>query len=378
MTQTVEPRLSNNLGDLLSVASINKLVIIDDSFFNSENSIEDSTLIVFISAQSHLFFEVIPGLKDIEETDQILNFVRTSIEDEQIRRQIVDIYVNNQSDAKDALKAEAPDTQTMAILKDLINKLPAGYAIENLNYSGSEWEKNSASLLEEHGNGTLFLIDRDFTSEGKSEDFGLNLIHQLQNLNQSNNYIALLSHTFLPGSEIELWSQLADKHGLQKDRFVIISKSRLANDKPDIEGFLHLVKLAILCGPLKNLRDLVKDHYIESISQTRECLDKWTVFDFDEAIFGSSRREGIWEGDTLIRVISTFTNKMVKNKVNQDSNVRELISFARKASLVNIPKNSRHIWPGVGEMALEYQRLELYFDADSINQHYLPIERKRG
>lgn len=355
------------LGKLLRIANIQKLVVIDDWYV--ENKIDIETITAHVLAAPEKYLSLIPDLAtfDKHETDFISNRVRKALVDTKIADQARQIC------ATDTEENAGLDFGTMSVLDRLIQAIPEEASVNVFRLSNSEWQTSAENILNPTTGETLLLVDRDFAREGKSENHGLTLISGLVESNPESVHCALLSHTIAPGDELDRWNALADEHSIPQHKFVVISKTRLADEQSDLDGFLNLMRLSILCGPLKDLRDKVRDHFASALDTTRSDLEAWSVFDFDEAIFGSSRKEGIWEGETLLRVMTTFMTRAAKEGVLGDSEVRNTINLARQASSVAI-SDGLHPWKRVGQMALEYQKSELYLNDSDINTHNLPIE----
>jgi hypothetical protein len=356
-------------GSLLNVAEICSLIVVDDSY--AANGVDIDEIVLTAQKSPNAFVELIPALSNLEEdeTDRVSSIVRQALDgNSDLTKQAWQICRTG------ACEDATLDAKTMSVLEELIRAIPSDRLIQKSQFSGGEWLQHASLLLQQEKGGVLILIDRDFGREGKSSDYGLTLIANLLKVERESVYCALISHNISPGDELDQWSKLAEEHGIAQHRFVVISKRRLADDQPDFPGFLHLMRLSILCGPLQDLRNRVRDHFTNAIDETRKKLDTWSVFDFDEAVFRSSQKEGIWEGETLLRVMTVFTTQIARTSVFGDQVVRDLIGFAREASLVQIPYDERHQWHSVGRMARAYQHAELYFESEYVNMHHLPLE----
>lgn len=356
--------------NILKSAAIQNLVVIDDYYAVDKLDIEQ--ILGLIQADKSKFESVLSELKSIEqiESDFISNIVRKAWRNPEIKQQLQELCVDESLHEEDLL-----DVVTMDVLKQLLNKIPTDESIKLHKYSSSDWEKEMKTVLQEdpNGHGTLVLIDRNFKRENKSEDYGLTLIAGLIEKHKEI-HCALVTHTVECGQELCQWQELALNHHLDEHRFIVISKTRLNNENPDIGGFLHLLRLAILSGPLKKLREHAKVPFSQALLNAQQSLSSWNVYDFDEAVFGSSRDECVWEGDTLMRIVVSSFIQDAQKLVRQDTEFIRLIDFARKTSKINIPDDERNSWPEIGKTALSYQRSEYYIAGEQINEHFLPIE----
>jgi hypothetical protein len=356
------------LGKLLNVAHIQQLVVIDDWYIKNEIDIE--VIVATAQASPVKYADLIPELATLEsdETEHISSIVKRALEDTTIAEDAWKICM-----AGDDENAKL-DSRTMSVFERLVSAIPVKASVRSHFLSGSEWDDQANIILDPINEGTLILVDRDFAREGKSANHGLTVISGLLQEHPNGVHCALLSHTVAPGDELDQWVVLSETHGIPQHKFVVISKTRLADGQDDLAGFLNLMRLSILCGPLQVLRDKVRDHFENALDTTRTKLGAWSVFDFDEAIFASSRNEGVWEGETLLRVMTTFMARSARTGVLGDPEVRSTINLARQASSVKIPFADLHPWKSVGRMALEYQQSELYHKGSSINVHHLPLE----
>lgn len=353
------------LGSLLAVAKIQQLVVVDDTYLKPEIDLE--AIVVSAQIAPSRYAGLIPALETVEEDEgeRISGIVRGALENGDVAKHAWEIYQPKAQDAGD-------DAKPMSVLEELFRAIPRETGIRCFQLSSSEWVAQADTILDSANGGALVLVDRDFSREGRGTEHGLTVVAGILGGGTEGVYCALLSHTITPSEELVRWGELAEEHGIPPHRFVVISKTRLGD--ADLAGFLHLLRLAVLCGPLQELRDKAKVLFKEALDTTHAALELWSVFDFDEAIFGSSRGEGVWEGETLLRVMSTFTVREARERVLGNQDVRKLIDLARCASSVLIPFDELHPWKSVGQMALAYQRAEYYFDRTYINTPHLPLE----
>ena len=152
----------------------------------------------------------------------------------------------------------------------------------------------------------------------------------------------------------------------------MIAKARLNSRAPDYAGFLHLLRLAILSIPIKKVRDSARAHLQQAHEAAADSLAAWNVYDFDSTVFGSSRKEGVWEGETLLRIAAHVATCTMRDKVRGDEDFISLVDAARKVSMVPI-SGGRHGLEDAGKQALSYQRSELYLPAEIVRFHHLPL-----
>lgn len=357
------------LSSLLKSASIGQIIIVDDLYAQASIGIEE--IIGHIQASPKQFEELFPVLKTLDagESEMISLAVRQAVDLDPNTVDVAAVICRDNYPSN----GDQEDVKTMSALKSLLHAIPLDDPIKSYWLSSQEWGSQESVLMSSE-TGTIILFDRNFSNEGKGDDHGLALIRNLISKSRANTYCALLSHTIKPTQELVQWRVLADSHGIDRDKFLVISKTRLADDSPDFAGFIHLLRLAILCAPLQQLRNSVSVHFTAAIESTRRRFDEWNVFDFDEVVFGSSRKEGLWEGETLLRVMSTFTTASARKSVFSDCEVKKLILMARASSSVKIEPREKITWHNIGRMALEYQIAETYTEEVDLNTHHLPLE----
>lgn len=259
-------------------------------------------------------------------------------------------------------------------LQQLLADLPE-FTFETLSLR--QWNEVRDQYLadEDAGRHTLFLFDRDFRRENASSDEGLNLVREVQK--QGASLCGLITHTVPVGAEHEAWDNLSRDHQLDRDRFLVIAKQRLSvDDGLTHYSFLRMVRLAALssrCGAMKNAAWKV---FADSVEAAREALERVSVSDFDQIVLASSRREGVWEPETLFRIFSVFMRREARRRMHEDE-AADLPSKVRDARAVSvIPGDGDDVYgrePPLPE-AIRLHRFELFESPEFINQHHLPID----
>ena len=380
---TEPPKVSevrSALAEILAALEVGRIIVIDDEYAAPDLAPPD--IIGFVQSMPDRFVDLVPGLGELEEeeTDLIARAVRYALEadgagalEARVRALGSQAEVDAPPGDKDAAldTVEATENKTREVLAVLCEELEQRFEA----ISATEWEERRDELLADGEGRALILVDRDFSEEGKHDNYGLELIRDLVTMSdEARPYCALFSHTVLPASELQQWRELAAEQGLARDRFVVISKARLGEDEPDFVGFIHLLRMAALSGPLEQLRTGAATLLAQAIDETKAEMAEWNVFDLDQVVLRSSHHEGVWEGDTLLRVMARFTLSKARREFLADGVARSHLAIARKASSVTVPGREQVPWLGIGAGALAYQRTELYEPGDFVNPHCLPIE----
>ena len=250
-----------------------------------------------------------------------------------------------------------------------------GYTLTTLSLS--QWKSKKDSLLSNSDSvsRTLFLFDKDFRKEGKSDDYGIELIRQAHRKNVT--ICGLITHTIVKGQEIACWKKLADDYGLDKNRFLVVSKQRLTSeDTAEYYGFLRMVRYIALSNSSAAMKMTAWSIFEEALEEAKKSLEAMSILDFDQIVFTSSIREGVWEPDTLFRVFSVLLRREALTRLHDKSNsdfVRK-VAVTREISTIPLEIGEEFGTEPPCPEALKIQRFELYESAEYINKHNLPLE----
>lgn len=222
---------------------------------------------------------------------------------------------------------------------------------------------------------TLFLFDRNFGREKGSADEGLVLVREVQGRGVA--ICGLITHTVSLGAEQAAWSDLAREHGLDRNRFVVIAKQRLAGDgEPEHYSFLRMVRLAALSSRCASMKKAAWKIFAESVEAAQEAMERVSVLDFDQIVLTSSRREGVWEPDTLFRVFSVFMRQEARRRLHEDSeaDISTKVAEARKVSSIPVEAEAAFGSEPLCAEAIRVHRFELFESCELLNSHHLPVD----
>ena len=246
--------------------------------------------------------------------------------------------------------------------------------LDFVTLSLAEWRRKSNNLMQDaKAERTMFCFDRDFRwEEPGTEDEGLRQISSVQSENVG--YCGLLSHTVPLRDEYEAWNSFSIDHGLERDKFVVISKERLNTDPPDLRGFLAMLRLAALSPRYDAVKSKTWSVFHKSLNEAKLALDKLSVHHFDKAVFGSSRAQGIWEPDTLVRLFGILLRREARSRLYNNEEIFAAVAEARRVSAVE-PQIAHALFDlGDAPEALQMQRFEMYEPGDELNRIYAPVE----
>ena len=103
-------------------------------------------------------------------------------------------------------------------------------------------------------------------------------------------------------------------------------------------------------------------------------MERLSTPDFDRIVFGSSRREGVWEPDTLLRVFGILMRREARSQLYQDADISTAVAEARRISAIPEDVAAALDEESASPEVLRIQRFESYESDDELNQFHVPIE----
>ena len=262
------------------------------------------------------------------------------------------------------------DKQAAASLEQILDELEG---CEYLTLSLHQWQTQGDTLLnDDKAKTTVFLFDRDFRREHGTENEGITLIRDVQQANVG--YCGLLSHTVTRQSEHNAWCQLVEDYDLERDSFVVIAKERLTGQAPDDHQFLRILRFVGLSRRYSNVRSMAWSDFEDSVDAARDALERLSVSDFDRIVFGSSRKEGIWEADTLFRVFGILMRREATERLRGNEALFSSVSEARRISAISEDLAIALGTEKPSDEALRIQRFECYESGSVLNRFHVPID----
>ena len=263
------------------------------------------------------------------------------------------------------------DDLAAASLKQVLGSL--GGRCEFVTLSLGDWEdRGRAMLADQKARRTLFFFDRHYGRErAGTDEKGFELIRDAQG--GGARYCGLITHTVPVDGEYEAWRSMAGEHGLEPKGFVVVSKGRLNGEPPDYYGFLGMLRVTALSGRYAEVRSMAWDIFEGSVEEAKSAMEDLSVVDFDRIVFASSRREGVWEADTLFRVFGVLMGRAAGRRLHADATVSKAVATARRVSAM--PDGVARALGNQGQSAaaLRMQRYEIYDASEELNGWHTPI-----
>jgi hypothetical protein len=242
-------------------------------------------------------------------------------------------------------------------------------SVEILTLSLKQWLNRKAVILSEAAEmPTLFIFDDDFTLEGEGTNYGRQLIGETHVANPGYKFVyALLTHNApTEDAEITLQEAIAVQSPHLADYLLVIAKSRLAdNGGRFAERMKHLLLYRLFRVLTQRLEAETKSASALAIEQIKAL----GVQGFERIILGTSRAEGAWSPDTLVRVIGVYQQQQIKLNIRKDSELHRLVRDIDPICDVATSVMTE----GVAMGARRLQHDEIYETGERINSVHLPI-----
>lgn len=362
---------------LLTSIGVSRIIVIDDEY--REFDVED--LIGLCSVLGPDRAVALPHLNDIDfcaDREIWGDLIRErwltlhSEEQESVLAQAraASIGASTPSDGDDLIDPEKEDTKAAQSLAEILGQLQG---CQYITLSLNQWRLQRRTFLkDDRAEKTVFLFDRDFRNEAGSENEGINLISEVQRTNAG--CCGLLSHTVNIEGEHDAWRQISEDYDLNRDTFIVIAKERLTHESSGYCHFLDMLRLVGLCGRYAGFKSATWSIFEKSVDKAATFVEGLSVFDFDRIVFGSSRKEGVWEPDTLFRMFGILMRREARKQLYRDNDLLLDVTKARRISA-----SSEALADALGEKresreALRIQRFESYELTGDLNQFHVPIE----
>lgn len=312
---------------LVAAAGIRRLVCVDDAFAAGLTKLLE-TLAGFTAVDRAKVTDLDPDRMDVPEVWQAAVGELWEKLDETERASLVD----------KAYAIAGDDTPVpsgaMHALRDLVPD------IESEGLSLAAWQGRRNELVADlESKPTLILFDQDFQHEGGTTEDGQRLIVELQaELTGRGDipvgaYYGLLTNTVGVDEELAQRDNIVADTDLDPARFVLISKQNLADE--ELRRFASRLR-TILLAPL--FADLLSEVTGEVRSTQEAALEEVRAIppeDLEHMVVRTSVREGVWEPDTLLRILEAMQRAEARERLRRADRVHELTWRLREIAEVD-------------------------------------------
>lgn len=243
-------------------------------------------------------------------------------------------------------------------------------------FSPSEWEEKKVQIISELNNETkiLFLFDIEFEhaplASGRN---GIDLAQELLNNQEVKDFVycGIFSHRFSVNEEFDKREEYHNSHQFKKDRFYTISKKRFQNDSY-LPGLAEGIRNTLLIDEVEYLKNESSKILRKSFKDSLSEIEGLNPDSFNHVIQKSSRKEGIWEMTTLIRVNNIITKDKALNTLlskPKRTKINESLAKIRKVEKIKTGGET----PFDKTQIQKLRHKELYIESSILNQLHFPI-----
>jgi len=354
----VEPSV---VAQLFGAIGIKRVVYIDDRF-----GITRERIIALCRALSPEQIAASLAFPNLDVTGE------EAIREARLARAIEELKDENLQETFDTIQAVAGNGGAeQDILASRAFSETLGTAAEVCLLSLADWKSRSHAIIAEvAAKPTLFVCDDDFSLEGGGKNEGRKLIDQLhRELVQYKYAYALLTHNATTeASEAELEKDIAQQFPDIKDFVVVIAKARLTGDGR--ERFVHRLKSTLLFRLFRVLKGKLKEAAAAAHNEALGKIDSLGVDAFERIVYRSSREEGAWSPETLVRIVSVIQDREVRSQLRADAELHGAILDIDPLCAVETIGVSDE----VEKTARDLQRSEVYDNSEDLNQLHIPLD----
>lgn len=238
--------------------------------------------------------------------------------------------------------------------------------VEFITLSLSQWKNQANRYMGAGSKSSLFLFDDDFRHEGFSDSEGRRLIKEIGAKIGSTSFVALLTHKVSSEtSERLLMDKIVGESPELANQVIVISKSSLVDNR---ERFPMKLKLSILCKNFDHIKKRIALSLEEAQAKALGAVDDLAIEAFERIIFHSSKNEGVWAPDTLLRIYETLHEKEARRNLRGDEQIHAGVKEVEAVGQIKMGEISDE----TKVKAEELQRIGIYDGDGIINQTCRP------
>jgi hypothetical protein len=242
--------------------------------------------------------------------------------------------------------------------------------------SPTEWVSKKDEIVAEltATSKILFLFDIEFKHaplhDGRD---GRDLAVELLSTEAINGFVycGIFSHLFDVDNETEKRNEYCTTHNLEKEKFYTISKKRFQNDSY-LPGLAEGIRNTLLINEVEYLKKEASKILRKSFKDSLNEIEDLNPDSFNHIIQKSSRKEGIWEMATLIRINNIVTKDKALNTLlskPKRTNINKSLAHIRKVEKIKTGGET----PFDKTQIQKLRHKELYIENSILNQLHFPI-----
>jgi hypothetical protein len=262
----------------------------------------------------------------------------------------------------------APEVES-ADEREAVRELPVLFEqFQFRTLSLPEWLAQSEKVLADaRTNRTLIMFDQDMSNHGGSPIEGIIQIKEtLSKTDDGSVVCCLLSHKHHAATLFETWKAVCDEHGLPMS-VVVIAKDSL---KKQPEQFASQLKLSAVSPHYDCLRARALEIFKRCMDVSSQRVSALHIADLDHIVYVSSTREGVWEPDTLFRLMAIYHRSEMRDQAMTDKEIQDCASVIRSISGIDTGPSLWKASPAVWKA----QHLENYEPQSQLNALHRPTD----
>lgn len=227
-----------------------------------------------------------------------------------------------------------------------------GESAEIVQIDPQAWSGERESLLNQaKALPTLFLVDQDMGAVR-----GSRLIHEVLTGPTDGCRFCLFTATVQPQDEYAQWEQIALDEDLAVEAVGLVSKHHLVEGTA--LGFARMLKMSLSYAEVVSFREGIVTRYLAAAESAASAIRNIKVPVLAQIVFESSTVEGVWEVETLTRLLrSVFEDELDRSL--RDPDLVDTTALVRSAAIIGTGPD-----PSLMAEASKLQALERYHHSD--------------
>jgi len=245
--------------------------------------------------------------------------------------------------------------------------------------SFTKWATEFRNTLQEHSPPapTLFIVDLQNTSESSATD-GSSVLSDLANaeLDRKLCHLIVLTSECKKDKEFRKGRELTEKFfppGQTRIPVFVISKNRFSADPQGMKShmesaFISALERADLSIVHQEFAGIMRKYFQQSIEIAFNALDSMTIEELMFAVSHTSKKEGVSEIETLLRLMAIAQREGLQKAITESSDLRSIIMQLRDATL----SPARNDLETDSEI-VKLRCAELYDKPEVVNKLFSPV-----
>lgn len=276
------------------------------------------------------------------------------------------------------LDAEPTEELTQNAIQHIENTLKHSFDLEQISLF--DWKNRKDELINQTQN-KLFLIDKEFTNEGGTDDDGINIIQEILSKNATNPDTAiciLFTHTCRNTEQEEntrkdIYSKLQELNAdLPSYCFQVLSKSRIADLEDSGANLINALKALLVRRTFAKMAYGLKNNLNKNINDVTDLLINSNIHELEDVIFGSTNKEGVSELELLDRIYHLNQRKVLSELISTTPDIIEDIIKLRNIR-GSLPDNLNTTTTSSYSEFIAMRQKEVWTPQDIINKIHMPI-----